>query len=619
MEPAADRSSTLDAEQPQREELREPDTRVAAGVTPALPSPVPSLVSPEAQTEEFFEQLWGDKEEAGKILIWSGILDERKLLIGKRSLWAENAKLAANLVRAELRSKIPRDIYVGVGLREKALPAPGRGAVVDISCVAGLWADVDFQSPVHKGKNYPPDEPAAMKLIESLGLAPTLTVHSGHGLQFWWLFKELLWFDGDARVSPETARFRFALLSDGWQKLIRARAKQLGGWDVDATGDLARVLRVPGTRNYKGEPVVPVRLLKSDGPRYADQEPFENLIGNQRAAAAQIETEFKVTESSSVDPEKFSLLREVEPRFARSFDHKRPDLDQSSSGYEMSLAFWAAQAGWSDQEIASLMIMHRKKWEPEKLKKLVERTDYLARTISRARMFQDRGIPEKDAVGIQRTDEGSSGVEPPERKDQLEGLWSRFGGLRVNRVVKYGKIQADYLVYSENEAPISITKREWIFNNGEFVMLVMEHTKGRCLPARITQKVWDNVVKTILDIAEEIELPESTDQGMILDWIDSYLEEAPPITEEDDLELAMRLSQPLQIDGRLFVNSSRLRRFVSDQGEKLSPRKLGILLRQVGFEQTPRNFVDAKGVRRKRRYWSRDKDLAADLAGNNNA
>jgi hypothetical protein len=49
---------------------------------------------------------------------------------------------------------------------------------------------------------------------------------------------------------------------------IQRRLAHDAGWKVDNTADLARVLRLPGTTNTKGEEPVDVRIVHSGGPRY---------------------------------------------------------------------------------------------------------------------------------------------------------------------------------------------------------------------------------------------------------------------------------------------------------------------------------------------------------------
>ena len=81
-----------------------------------------------------------------------------------------------------------------------------------------------------------------------------MVVHSGYGLHAYWLFDELLLLD-----TPEK-REKAAALSSNFQKKMRDLFAS-HGFKIDNTGDLARVLRVVGTRNHKNESPKKVRVL----------------------------------------------------------------------------------------------------------------------------------------------------------------------------------------------------------------------------------------------------------------------------------------------------------------------------------------------------------------------
>lgn len=148
------------------------------------------------------------------------------------------------------------DVYVGVGLQGRDPGQTHRGKELDITGIVGLWADVDIAGPGHQdGKVYAPTEAAARALVEGCGKRPTVLVHSGHGLQAWWLFARP-WMFGD---SAERARAKAA--SVDWQAGLREAAGR-EGWTIDATADLTRVLRLPGTVNHKlADAPAPVRVL----------------------------------------------------------------------------------------------------------------------------------------------------------------------------------------------------------------------------------------------------------------------------------------------------------------------------------------------------------------------
>jgi putative DNA primase/helicase len=162
----------------------------------------------------------------------------------KRSEWFEVENVAKAAEYAERTRGKLRDCYVGVALgSERGMPVQRIKAEATAGIV-GLWADVDIADPAHKKPNLPPTIEDARGLVESMGVPPSIIVHSGHGLHAWWLFQEPWVFEGEEDRKSAMAA------SQSWNDQLRQKARPRG-WDVDATHDLARVLRVPGTLNCK--------------------------------------------------------------------------------------------------------------------------------------------------------------------------------------------------------------------------------------------------------------------------------------------------------------------------------------------------------------------------------
>lgn len=216
--------------------------------------------TPSQEAHAFLQALWGDEPPLDlELMLYR--------LPSKVATWHTTPKAAAVVaVKAAGR----HNVYTGVGLQRDRPPKGERGKSDNVGAIAGLWADIDYQSPAHKAANLPPTEADALALLGELP-TPTIVVHSGHGLQAWWLFREPWVFESEAE------RLDAADLSQRWQATIHAKAAA-HGWEVDHTADIARVLRVPGTVNCKPdcEPVA-VRLLSlDDGARYTrdDFEPY---------------------------------------------------------------------------------------------------------------------------------------------------------------------------------------------------------------------------------------------------------------------------------------------------------------------------------------------------------
>src|SRR5262249_45788459 len=145
-------------------------------------------------------------------------------------------------------------VYVSVALAQHARGKFERVTVGETAGIVGLWADIDIRGEKHKSDKLPPALEDALRLVGEFPLAPTLVVHTGGGVHVWWLFHEPWIFENDAD------RDKAADLAERFQATLQAKAAG-HGWELDPVADLARVLRVPGTFNHKGEEPLPVRVL----------------------------------------------------------------------------------------------------------------------------------------------------------------------------------------------------------------------------------------------------------------------------------------------------------------------------------------------------------------------
>ncbi|MFI6228906.1 hypothetical protein ACIBCR_16505 [Micromonospora echinospora] len=138
----------------------------------------------------------------------------------------------------------------------------GRGGAADSAALPALWADLDLAGPGHAEQDLPPDEQAGRQVIAATGLPePTIWVHSGGGLYPIWLLTE---------PHPVTADNldQAKALARGWQRIIEHAAASMGWRYGRGVGDLARVLRIPGTVNRKAGLARPCRIIGATPHRY---------------------------------------------------------------------------------------------------------------------------------------------------------------------------------------------------------------------------------------------------------------------------------------------------------------------------------------------------------------
>jgi hypothetical protein len=134
-------------------------------------------------------------------------------------------------------------------------PQPGnvRPMVEEINALNALYAEYD-------AKDFGGSKPAILEHIAELPAVHSIIIDSGGGYHCYWLLAEP--YILDTSVAREHAR----RLQDRWVTLV--------GGDDDAH-DLSRVLRLPGTLNYKYDPPRPITFVRAEFDRLYDLADLE--------------------------------------------------------------------------------------------------------------------------------------------------------------------------------------------------------------------------------------------------------------------------------------------------------------------------------------------------------
>jgi hypothetical protein len=163
------------------------------------------------------------------------------------------------------------DVYLGIGATKTT--ARFRGTANDVVAIPAFWAELDVNGPAHKRPTGVPSMEAAFEFVQGVGLPPSFTVSSGHGLHVYWLF-ENPWL-----LPNEAERQRAAALFTRFGETLRDKGARLG-YQLDPVWELARVLRVPDTYNFKNGDRVPVVLNAShDNDTYCESH-FQQWISD---------------------------------------------------------------------------------------------------------------------------------------------------------------------------------------------------------------------------------------------------------------------------------------------------------------------------------------------------
>ena len=546
------------------------------------------------EPREFLTALWGDPPP-GVVLVWT--------LPKQESSWHTRF----DGVNRDAEDHRGDDVYTGVGIASRELnhfTTKNKLTEEEVTGLAGLWADIDCDHPVHRKNNLPPSMEHALETIEEAHFEPSMLVDSGHGLQAWWLFRRPWIFE-----SPEDHELG-RRASQWWhhhiQGLYTAR-----GWTTDSVFNLDRVMRLPGTWNNRDprEPK-PVSIITENERRFDPQEfldlapedfqtslpPLGREKAGRRRGPARRRTHAGGKNTLELNPEaepqllRLETLLKNDHRFRRSWEQDRKDLpDQSPSAYDMSLATIAIQAGWPDQEVVNLLICWRRKHEHD----LKLRENYYRVTIDKAKE------PLRMAQAQERLNETM--IQPPDDEAEVlkDNLTTLFG-VEITRIVKYLGDPPIYYMYTI-QGNITLGKIANIISQNLFRGMVAAAT-GVMIPS-VNRRVWEQRVQAMLLACEEIEVGDASHPAQETQvWISEYLLEKPP-RGEYEWEKAAEVKQPFIDGNQVCIFLEDLRRWLDlTTGEKLTAHAMGQRLRQCNAEPDQVN-VHIGRVRTTRVCW----------------
>lgn len=545
------------------------------------------------EAQSFLKALFYNKpDENAWILVW-------EKGDSKVSHWFKNVEDA--ITRCKSHSKL-QDTYVGCGTSPTQKPSYRRCEKHEISGIPGVWLDIDILDPAHKKENLPETPEKALEIINAFPLKPSIIVHSGHGFQCWWLFNQFLPFtQPNHREEAANMVHEFT-----WTMRDVARSQ---GYDIDMTFDLARVFRIPGSLNHKYPPPVPVTTMSLDDQVRYKSSKFRSALAEYRKSLGDIATPVQARQESEtrqavgdidfkMDPNavppriKFEALMEQEPRFVASWKMARKDFgDTSPSSYDMSLATFAVNAGWSIQEVVDLMIAFRRQHHlSQKI-----RADYFVRTFQAASVNVEKqhSLDELPAVST-----GLPGETPEQRDvriDSAKRLLSILIGVPIRRIIRYLVDPPEYKLETE-QACIHLGTIQNLIEQQYFRRKVADATAHFISPMKSDK--WNGVAQALLNSCESERIgDDSTMRGQIRSWLTSYLQYHDPMYDKDEAQLVKR---PYYRFNNFYLFGPEFRQYIQQNFRELvNPKMMGIMLKEYGFESKQLNFKNgAKNVSR---------------------
>jgi hypothetical protein len=160
-----------------------------------------------------------------------------------------------------------------------------------------------------------------------------------------------------------------------------------GDVKIDSTGDLARVLRPPGTFNHKGDKPRRVTALSNGEATGVDLETLRRLLPPLEDAGGSRRPKKTTRRKATGETDRARELLAEFATLARIVKHRssKPQ-DTSPSGWDHMLACRAIDLGVTDDaDLAVLLRHHRSTLKDENERAKGERPDYIERTIAKAR------------------------------------------------------------------------------------------------------------------------------------------------------------------------------------------------------------------------------------------
>ncbi len=524
--------------------------------------------------QAFLDALYGDVPDELWWYIWT-----LSPTGAKYTHWFAGADTAC---AADLCAKAQSvNVYYPIGLTSERGNEHQRATVEQITAIIGLVADIDFKP---RGC---PTERAALDVLEHLPLQPTYLIHSGHGLQCGWLFKEPWTFDDDAERADAQN------LALAWGYTVADHYNR-AGYELDPVHDLTRVMRVPGTRNVKAEPV-PCELRWLENNRRYNPGDVEPLCVEVPRATMRERALPSVDVSADFPREKHDLLLAEHEDYRATWEHKRKDLNADCSRHDMALATFAAQVGWTDDEITAMLIEHRKHWGRDKPEKL-RRADYYARTIHKARQTADEYTAQNQAAQVIEDNNAP-------REQVLRALADRWE-IPLTRIERVTGDPAIYRFWvggrvAEIEAPRLVSQSQFL---GEILSVANYYPRAVAPKERPT---WRDLVNRVAACADTIDGGDDTTRdGALLSVLHDMFDERG-VVSLDDVDGIMQTGGIFEADGYVWFSLSELVQKCKLVGMDGRPTQKGLAqrLRAIGAVDKQWSIRRHDGKYSAKRFW----------------
>lgn len=547
--------------------------------------------------ESFFSRFDQAIEDTdGRILIWT--------LKDKKSAFFASGKDAA--AYAAKRAK-DSDVYYGVNLYRAGIEnekgksgktGTKRGGIEDIVALLCMWADLDCHVPgIHKDAALPPDKDAAMKILDKIGIEPSLVIDSGYGIQALWMLNEPMII-----TTPED-RQAAAAICTRWGQTLLAVSKQHGFTYDTGIHDLSRILRVPESKNMKQKTHRSVKTLRSSEGGVGIDRIHEVMIVPEQEVRTIEEVEksthadrldqvvkrgkqFIVNYKADVNDDMIELLCQSNETLNATWNFTRrfESGDDTFSSYAMSLAVHMIESlGASNQMVVDAVCAMARRWRERKdssydLTK--HKYDWWVRLLHKAGSFKvgggrGRGNSEESLLAKEshsidlETIESQDAGQADGHANHIQFLRERIG-FPIAGLEQHGEDDAYYVMLVEGRDGIVSRHRigniAMLMDQNRLRQRICEISHSALLMRELTKSQWDVTLRALLRIVRYIE-HDNEPKDRMESWLSSY-SKAGHILDADGSNDAIDTGAGFLRDGHVWINVPAFASFLSSNVER---------------------------------------------------
>ena len=343
-----------------------------------------------------------------------------------------------------------RNINIHIGVNPRIGKKGGKENVKYLTC---FHTDIDYGKTGHKKPPTHQTYNKALSAIQSFNIEPSLIIHSGNGFHVYWILKE--------PISVEEYGI------DTLQSINRALCQQLGG--DSGTHDISRILRLPGTFNFKSKDTPrPVSIISHSDQTYNYddfKDLFKNLPDNEKPNKQSKTLESTSLENSSDDSFKDLFINRlsVSEKIKDLIRHGNNGAYRSRSEADMAVVAALLQSGESEEDIRNIFSSFP---IGEKYREHPSPDNYLNHNIQNARKLPDL-LPED--------------LENP---FFLKGAIQKEGNTYKLNIVKFQEsmVQENHIIYQEQESSF------FRYNGKCYEEMSMDALNNKCQKALGTQR-----------------------------------------------------------------------------------------------------------------------------------